>query len=637
MLFAASKRQVRLLGSLELRLPITIGLLLASVVVIMGAAAFREVRLSAREQARQRIRTVADAMSDVLSDNSTQRASALFNAGTTAGVQAAFAGDLSVVRAMIPGLTRLRERDSSLLAIELRKSNGQILLSSTSDSINALDEVALHSLLAIGNRDSATVGPLYAVGSQLNYWLLIPVGTGGTHVGYIAERRRFSGFRAEELLRSLTGQQISLYYATSAGEVWSISRDGIAAAPFNLFEVDGEFDIRVDGESMLGLRAPLKETGWELVYMIPESAITGRAVALAKRSFPFAIGLMLVGAFAGWLISRRVTRPLSALAIAADSIAGGDYSRRVQEPQDEELRRLALAFNHMAERIGVSHHELEVRNDELRTAQMEAIAARIASDSARIEAQRANEAKTSFLAMMSHELRTPLSAIGGYTEILQLGLRGPLTETQLADLERIRSNQAHLLTIINDMLDLSQIESGQLSVHMESVALEEVLAQVEPIVAPHIARKRLGYTVDSSVHNIRVSADAERLRQILVNLVSNAARYSESGGEINITASAYGETVTIAVCDTGIGIPEDKIESIFEPFIQVDSGPTRRTGSTGLGLPISRRLAQAMDGTLCATSELGVGSTFSLTLRISEPVGQRGKLRLISDREKQIA
>ena len=276
---------------------------------------------------------------------------------------------------------------------------------------------------------------------------------------------------------------------------------------------------------------------------------------LFDRVSPFALGLLLFGCLAGWLVSRGVTRPLRTLASAADAIAAGDYSRRVEQPADEELWQLASAFNRMAERVGHSHHELELRNEELRVAQEDAVSARNASDAARIEAQRANEAKTSFLAMMSHELRTPLSAIGGYTEILQLGLRGPLSETQLADLERIRSNQGHLLTIINDMLDLSQIESGQLSVH---------------------------------------------------------------------------------IADTGIGIPAEKLDAIFEPFVQVDTGPTRRSGGTGLGLPISRRLVEAMEGSLHVVSEMGVGSTFTLELKPAETV-QKPELRLIQGRKKQIA
>jgi signal transduction histidine kinase len=237
---------------------------------------------------------------------------------------------------------------------------------------------------------------------------------------------------------------------------------------------------------------------------------------------------------------------------------------------------------------------------------------------------------------MSHELRTPLSAIGGYTEILQLGLRGPMNEAQLADLERIRSNQGHLLTIINDMLDLSQIESGQLSVHCESVVLDDVLAQVEPIVAPHIGKKRLAYVVDDSVRDIKVYADRERLRQVLVNIVTNAARYSESGGAINVHAERRNGRVLLHVSDTGIGIPEEKLEAIFEPFVQVDSGPTRRSGGTGLGLPISRRLVEAMEGSLHVVSQIGVGSTFTLELKPADGV-QKPDLRLIQGRRKQIA
>jgi signal transduction histidine kinase len=636
-----SKNRAGMFGSLERRLPITIGALLAAVVLTFGAAAYREVWSSARESARERMATTSRTVASRLSQVIERRGAALVTlAGEPAIRTALLESDSKDARAVAgQQLLEVRRRlaDVAIESIELRDAGGQLLASSSTDSVNSLDEVALHSTISQLGTDSIRVGSLYPVGSGLYFWYVVPAVHGGQRIGYVTERRRFSQVsQFETLIREFTDLPLQLYFSSRGSGLWATPKGAQLQAPFSTDSAEAEFETRIADTDVLGLTTPIPGSPWMLIYTVPESEITARAMLLFDRVSPFALGLLLFGCFAGWLISRGVIRPLRTLASAADAIADGDYSRRVEQPADEELWQLASAFNRMAERVGHSHHELEARNEELRSAQMDAENARQTSDVARIEAQRANEAKTSFLAMMSHELRTPLSAIGGYTEILQLGLRGPLTETQLADLERIRSNQGHLLTIINDMLDLSQIESGQLSVHCESVLLDDVLAQVEPIVAPHIAKKKLTYVVDSSVRELRVYADRERLRQVLVNIVTNAARYSEAGGLINVHAARTNGRVSLHVSDTGIGIPAEKLDAIFEPFVQVDTGPTRRSGGTGLGLPISRRLVEAMEGSLHVVSEMGVGSTFTLELKPADTV-QKPELRLIQGRKKQIA
>ncbi|HET7458776.1 MAG TPA: ATP-binding protein, partial [Gemmatimonadaceae bacterium] len=244
-----------------------------------------------------------------------------------------------------------------------------------------------------------------------------------------------------------------------------------------------------------------------------------------------------------------------------------------------------------------------------------AVQARHSAEEARRAAQEANHAKSAFLAMMSHELRTPLNAIGGYTELLELGLRGPVTPAQLEDLTRIRRNKDHLLSIINDILNLARIEAGHLAVHLEDVPVAVVLSELEGVVAPLIRAKGLRYEVAGAAAGQHVRADRERLQQVLLNFVSNAVRFTDAGGTVTLTCDeAAGETIRFAVRDTGIGIPADRLEAIFEPFVQVDAGLTRRTGGTGLGLAISRDLARAMGGRIAVESELGRGSVFSLFL-----------------------
>jgi signal transduction histidine kinase len=243
-----------------------------------------------------------------------------------------------------------------------------------------------------------------------------------------------------------------------------------------------------------------------------------------------------------------------------------------------------------------------------------AVQARQAAEEARATAQEANRAKSAFLAMMSHELRTPLNAIGGYTELLQLGLRGPVTDAQSEDLTRIRRNKDHLLSIINDILNLARIEAGQVALRLDDVRVDELLTETEAAVAPQIAAKQLTYDVTVPDGGCSVRGDREKLQQVLLNLVSNAVRFTDVGGTITVACETEGDEVHVVVRDTGIGIPAEKLDAIFEPFVQVDTGLTRRTGGTGLGLAISRDLATAMGGRITVASELGRGSTFTLTL-----------------------
>ena len=233
---------------------------------------------------------------------------------------------------------------------------------------------------------------------------------------------------------------------------------------------------------------------------------------------------------------------------------------------------------------------------------------------ARAEAEAANKAKTEFLAVMSHELRTPLNAIGGYAELLEMGLRGPVTPAQLEDLRKIRRSQRHLLGLINDIMNFARIETGHVSLSFDNVSVNETLAVLDALTEPQVASKGIHYEHGRCDPGLTVWADKEKTRQILINLVSNAIKFTPAGGSIRIECDQVDGTVKFLVRDTGRGIPKDKLEAIFEPFIQVNRQFTREQEGVGLGLSISRDLARMMNGELTAESEEGVGSTFTLTL-----------------------
>jgi PAS domain S-box-containing protein len=247
-------------------------------------------------------------------------------------------------------------------------------------------------------------------------------------------------------------------------------------------------------------------------------------------------------------------------------------------------------------------------------------AARAEADSARVAAEHANDVKAQFLASMSHELRTPLNAIGGYVDLLELGIRGPITDTQREDLDRIRRNQRHLLGLINNVLNFAKIEAGHVEYHFISARLHGILDGMYALVAPQLRARNLTYEYLPCAPTLVVRADVEKVHQVLINLLSNAIKFTERGGNIRLECVATDTVAQVRVVDTGVGIPAEKLEAIFEPFVQVDQNFTREGQGTGLGLSISRDLARAMGGDITVESVLGKGAVFTLALpRASGP------------------
>ena len=249
--------------------------------------------------------------------------------------------------------------------------------------------------------------------------------------------------------------------------------------------------------------------------------------------------------------------------------------------------------------------------------------AREIAETAKVAAETANEAKSRFLTSMSHDLRTPLNAIAGYTDLLELGIRGPVTNEQHADFTRIKRSTRHLLSLINDILNFAKLEAGHVDFRVEDVAIDAVLAEVDEMMTSQFRQKSI--LVERVGCSALVRADPDRLRQILVNLLTNASKFTPAGGRVQIVCGTGNDGVTVEVLDTGIGIAPESLQRIFEPFVQVDRSLTSvdRDG-VGLGLAISRDLARAMNGDLTAESVLGEGSRFVLTLpRVTETPVER--------------
>jgi signal transduction histidine kinase len=232
---------------------------------------------------------------------------------------------------------------------------------------------------------------------------------------------------------------------------------------------------------------------------------------------------------------------------------------------------------------------------------------------ARESAEAANQAKSSFLATMSHELRTPLNAIAGYVDLLALEVAGDLTPKQRMFLERIEHARKHLLGLIDDVLDYARLEAGRLVVRSREVDVADVVAEVEAMLAADVAARGLTYTREGG-DSMAVWADPAKVRQILINLLGNALKFTDPGGTVTVRWRREHGEVRIEVADTGTGIKPDKLDTIFSPFVQGEGDLTRTRQGTGLGLAISRQLAWVMGGDIEVDSEPGRGSTFALIL-----------------------
>ena len=594
--------------SLERKLPLLISVFLVALTVGLTVAGYHEVRQASEQRGIARLQTLASQLAQLAGGTTVQRVAALRRVATDARIERYLASsdpDSAAERAATDALRGLVVTAAdSIVTAEVRSTTETVRLATQSELPDDREPVAapIGSTLSHGK---SGMGDLYVRRDSVLFWAGAPVMHDGRLVGYVLQRRVIAGNpRTEQQIRDLAGNdQVSIYIVSDSGRTWS-SVTGKPASPPRFVRLrDASPNVMHydrGGKPHVAVLAPVANTAMSIVAETPIEKLLDRSTAFLRRSIVVASMLLLIGIAAAWILSRRITRPIRDLTIAADAISAGDYSHRAPVTGGDETGRLAEAFNLMAAQVQRSHDDLErqIAESRLLTARLE----------------EANRVKADFLATMSHELRTPLNAIGGYVDLMELGVRGPVTEAQRRDLDRVRYNQRHLLALIGNILDFTRLDAEKLPFDMSAVDVDCVVREVLAGVEPLLDEKSLGRQCIGCETPVVARADRGRLEQIVLNLLSNAVRFTPAGGSITVTVAERDGQVEVVVSDTGIGIPRDKLGLIFEPFVQVENGLTRKVGGTGLGLTISRALARGMGGDLTADSDGTSWAAFTLTL-----------------------
>jgi signal transduction histidine kinase len=318
-----------------------------------------------------------------------------------------------------------------------------------------------------------------------------------------------------------------------------------------------------------------------LVAANRNSFIDSRNLLIGVGAGSFALAVAL-----GLLLAASVVAPLRRIRGQLVAIAGGDFSGHAEVANRDEIGALAADVNRMSDELQRAYRELET----------------------------ASRHKSDFLATMSHELRTPLNAIIGFSEVLHEQMFGELNERQIAYVKDVLEAGRHLLSLINDVLDLAKIEAGKMELDLSEVALPDLLGSAVSMHAERASRAGVELSLSTEPEEITIAADERRVRQIVFNLLSNAVKFTPPEGRVDVAARLDDGQVEIAVADTGPGIASEDLETIFEEFEQTSDG--KQAEGTGLGLPLSRKLVELHGGRIWAESEVGRGSTFRFTLPV---------------------
>jgi signal transduction histidine kinase/CheY-like chemotaxis protein len=507
-----------------------------------------------------------------------------------------------------------------------------------------LDETG--AILASASRDTPVLANLFSI-PQSNWFQYAR--TGQRYLGnlqlssanepyiIVAMPSRSGGVVGARLRMTVLWDTVSAIQVGETGSAYVINRDGqIIAHRDHLlvrnYERIADSNIydqvalqnkqqpytNVQGIPVIGVVSPIESTDWLIITELPQaesSAIRNAALIILGGSI---LGFsLLVTVLMTRLLNQLIFRPIGQLQAGAERVGQGDLQHHIGVIRNDEIGLVAASFNTMIDRLRERDHQIMAQNEALTTEIDERISTEMQLVQARDAAETANRAKTAFLATMSHELRTPLTAILGYTELMKLMIQEGAVADIEQDLDRISTSGKHLLTLISDILDHSKIEADKMVLDYEIVELQPLITEVVETIYPLVERNQNQLVVHVANNIGTIEADLTKVRQILLNVLSNATKFTEQG-TITLTVERIVQAddgwFQFEIRDTGIGITDEQMVLLFQPFSQVDSSNTRRYGGTGLGLALSKRFCELHGGTISVTSRHLIGSTFTILL-----------------------
>ena len=365
-----------------------------------------------------------------------------------------------------------------------------------------------------------------------------------------------------------------------------------------------------NGTKVLSAFQTIQPLGWRVFVEEPLSEVLAPLKAAIWRTALLLVAFLVLAIATSVLLARRLVRPIESIQTAAAKIGSGSLNQRIEIPSNDELGALAEEFNRMASQLEESYSSLEQKVQE-RTQELATALSELDEKSRELEA--ASRHKSEFLANMSHELRTPLNAILGFSQVLRERLFGEVNQKQAEYLDDILTSANHLLALINDILDLSKVEAGQVELDVAPFSLREALERGVVMVRERATKDGVQVAIRALPDADVVTGDERRIRQVIFNLLSNAVKFTPAGGAVDVSAARLNGEVRVSVADTGPGIAVEDYERIFEEFQQTEAGVEQREG-TGLGLALSKQLVELHGGRIWVDSKLGHGSTFVFTL-----------------------
>ncbi len=428
--------------------------------------------------------------------------------------------------------------------------------------------------------------------------------------------------------RAQVGTQGYAYAVDSSGELIAhpdinlvLAHTNLAGLPQVKAALTGTGDVPAntvttgrdqDGREVLSAFHSVDPPGWWVFVEEPVSEAFAPIEAAIWRTATLLIVFLVVAVITSVLLARNLVRPIETIQWAAAKIGSGALNQRIEISSRDELGALAEEFNRMAARLQAHYANLEL---EVQERTRELASALAALDERTHELEAASHHKSEFLANMSHELRTPLNAISGFSQVLRKQLFGEINAKQAEYLDDILASARHLLSLIDDVLDLAKVEAGQIELHEAPFSLPEALERGVVVVRERAMKGgvRISLSVDPGVDT--VIGDQRRITQVVFNLLSNAVKFTPAGGTVDVSAARVDGAVGVSVRDTGPGIAREDQDRIFEEFQQATAGKEQREG-TGLGLALSKRLVELHGGRIWVESEPGTGSTFTFTLPV---------------------